>query len=128
LEFKSTVSKLSEQYSALEQQIVDSRRALVPLELLYLVRIGYNTGYTIKKAYEQFFGISVSFGTIYPLLHSLHKGGFLTRKTQVGRTQKFYSLSREGQKALEHNAFFMKSFSKALNNRNSRHKAPSSYL
>jgi DNA-binding PadR family transcriptional regulator len=120
--FKLGVPKSAGQYAALEQQIVDSRRALVPLELLYLVRMGYNTGYTIKKAYEKYFGISVSFGTIYPLLHSLHKGGFLTRKTLTGRTQKFYSLSREGQKALELNANFMKTFSRALSERNIRRK------
>ena len=112
--------KSTAQYASLEQQIVDSRRALVPLELLYLVKKGFTTGYTIKKAYEKYFGISVSFGTIYPLLHSLYKGGFLTRKTQSGRTQKFYSLSREGVKALELNASFMKTFSRALSDRNSR--------
>ena len=120
--------KPTAQYTILEQQIVDSRRALVPLELLYLVRKGYNTGYTIKKAYEQFFGISVSFGTIYPLLHSLYKGGFLTRKTQIGRTQKFYSLSRDGQKALEHNASFMRTFSRALNDRSIKPRASLAYL
>ena len=114
--------KSSLQFAQLEQQIVDSRRALVPLELLYLVRTGYNTGYTIKKAYEHYFGISVSFGTIYPLLHSLHKNGFLTRRTLSGRTQKFYSLSKEGQKALDLNANFMKTFSRALSERRTRRK------
>jgi DNA-binding PadR family transcriptional regulator len=103
-----------------QQQIIDSKRALVPLELLFLVRRGYNTGYTIKKAYEDCFGITVSFGTIYPLLHALYKGGFLTRRTLAGKTTKFYSLTREGHKALDLNASFMKIFTKALSDRNDR--------
>jgi DNA-binding PadR family transcriptional regulator len=96
-------------------QLVDSRKDLVPLELLFLIKRGYQTGYTLKKAYEEYFGISVSFGTIYPLLHSLHKGGYLARGASLsGRTPKFYSLTREGQKALDLNASFVRTFSKAL--------------
>jgi len=107
----------------MEQQIVDSRRDLVPLELLFLIDRGHDTGYRLKKACEKYFGISVSFGTIYPLLHSLHKGGYLTRKTLSGRTTKTYSLTQEGRAALDLNATFVKSFSRALNNRN-RRKSP----
>jgi DNA-binding PadR family transcriptional regulator len=100
-----------------QQQIVDSRRDLVPLELLFLIKSGHNTGYSIKKAYEQYFGINVSFGTIYPLLHSLHRGGFLTRKILSARGTKFYALSREGQQALEFNASFVRTFSRVLSRR-----------
>ena len=102
------------------QLLVDSRRDLVPLELLFLIKKGYNTGYTLKKAYEEYFGISVSFGTIYPLLHSLHKGGFLNRKISSGRAKSYYSLTRQGQKALERNVSFVRTFSKALSHPNQR--------
>lgn len=98
-----------------EQLLVDSRRDLVPLELLYLIKKGHNTGYQLKKAYDEYFGITVSFGTIYPLLHSLHKGGFLNRKRLPGRAKFFYTLNRDGERVLELNASFVQTFSKALN-------------
>ena len=104
----------------MEQQIVDSRRDLVPLELLFLIERGHDTGYTLRKACEEYFGITVSFGTIYPLLHSLHKGGFLARRTLSGRTTKCYTLTEEGRTALDQNATFVKSFSKALNKRHKK--------
>jgi len=82
----------------------DSRRALLAVELLYLIKSGYNTGYRIRKTYTEYFGISVSFGTIYPLLHALHKRGYLTRKRANEQGQKLYALSDEGQSMLDSNA------------------------
>jgi DNA-binding PadR family transcriptional regulator len=99
---------------------VDPRRALLAVELLYLVRSGSATGYQIRKAYMESFGISVSFGTIYPLLHLLHKSGYLTRRQLLGQGQKLYALTRAGQTKLDSNASFLKLFSNAL--KKSNHK------
>ena len=96
----------------------DSRRALLSVELLYLIKNGYNTGYRIKKAYSEYFGISVSFGTIYPLLHTLHKRGYLTRKRANEQGQKLYALSDEGRSMLNSNAIFLQTFSQALKRSN----------
>ena len=48
-------------------------------------------------------GYELSPGTLYPILHDLEEGGYLTRKDRVvgGKVRKYYSLTDEGQKALE---------------------------
>jgi len=105
-------------------QLVDSKKELVPLELLFLIKNGYNTGYALKKAYEEYFGITVSFGTIYPWLHSLYKGGYLAKAaSNTGRTSKFYTLTREGQRALDLNASFLRTFSKVLDRPRDQHRS-----
>jgi DNA-binding PadR family transcriptional regulator len=108
---------IQSQYSLkLAERSIDSRRALIPVELIFLIGLGYNTGYTLRKACEDRFGVTVSFGTIYPLLHSLQLEGYLAERTIFsGRTRKkIYSLTRDGHKALDVNAKFLRTFAKAL--------------
>jgi PadR family transcriptional regulator PadR len=47
-------------------------------------------------------GYDLSPGTLYPLLHSLEKQGYLTRTDQVveGRVRKYYTITEEGRVAL----------------------------
>lgn len=47
-------------------------------------------------------GYSVSWGTLYPLLHSLCAAGCLAREDRVvgGRVRKYYSLTPEGEETL----------------------------
>lgn len=48
-------------------------------------------------------GYQISAGTLYPTLHSLEEEGYLVSERDVveGKTRKYYSLTPEGQEALE---------------------------
>ena len=48
-------------------------------------------------------GYEISPGTLYPILHDLEKAGYLSREDYVvdGKVRKYYSLTMEGQRALE---------------------------
>ncbi|MCM3595460.1 PadR family transcriptional regulator [Metabacillus idriensis] len=48
-------------------------------------------------------GYEIGPGTLYPYLHNLEKAGFLTRedKKENGRIRKYYSITKEGEDALE---------------------------
>lgn len=48
--------------------------------------------------------LSVQQGSLYPALHRLEQQGWITaewKDTEVGRSGKFYSLTRDGKKQLE---------------------------
>lgn len=48
-------------------------------------------------------GYSISSGTLYPILHSLEDGGYLTRRDAVvdGKVRKYYRITEKGVDALE---------------------------
>ncbi|MEA1866351.1 MAG: PadR family transcriptional regulator [Euryarchaeota archaeon] len=48
-------------------------------------------------------GYSISAGTLYPILHSLEKDGYLTRRDEVtdGKVRKYYKITEKGIAALE---------------------------
>ncbi|HDN65338.1 MAG TPA: PadR family transcriptional regulator [Methanosarcinales archaeon] len=48
-------------------------------------------------------GYSISAGTLYPILHSLEDGGYLTRRDTVvdGKVRKYYRITEKGVDALE---------------------------
>ncbi len=48
-------------------------------------------------------GYSISAGTLYPILHSLEDGGYLTRRDAVvdGKVRKYYKITEKGADALE---------------------------
>ncbi|MDR0136242.1 helix-turn-helix transcriptional regulator [Metabacillus idriensis] len=48
-------------------------------------------------------GYEIGPGTLYPYLHNLENAGFLTRedKKENGRIRKYYSITKEGEEALE---------------------------
>jgi DNA-binding PadR family transcriptional regulator len=84
--------------SALVKQLVD-------IEILYLLTFSPKSGYELRKQLQNWFKINVSYGTLYPHLHSLEKTGFITGKWQ----QKFesaplkkrtYSLTQSGKDVL----------------------------
>lgn len=47
-------------------------------------------------------GYEVSPGTLYPILHSLQRSGYLVRVNRVvgGKVRKYYKITREGRQAL----------------------------
>jgi len=48
-------------------------------------------------------GYAISSGTLYPILHSLERDGYLTRRDEVvsGKVRKYYRITERGVGALE---------------------------
>jgi len=63
-------------------------------------------GWGISKRIQLLSGevLSVQQGSLYPALHRLEQQGWITadwKDTELGRSAKFYSLTREGKQQLE---------------------------
>jgi len=76
---------------------------LLDIQILRLIDAEPMWGYKIKKEVETKFGIKLRHGTLYPLLNSLEKKGFLKsqKQQQLGRTQKVYTITEKGRKYIE---------------------------
>jgi transcriptional regulator len=64
-------------------------------------------GWGISKRILQLSGdvLSVQQGSLYPALHRLEQQGWIAaewKDTDLGRSAKFYALTRDGKKQLEH--------------------------
>ena len=48
-------------------------------------------------------GYSISFGTLYPILHKLEKEGYLKSRKEIvnGKVRKYYKITPDGHEALE---------------------------
>ena len=84
------------------------RSAQGTLDLLILKTIAKEPlhGWGIAKRIQLLSGdvLSVGQGSLYPALHRLKQQGWITaewKDSDLGRSAKFYSLSREGRKQLE---------------------------
>jgi PadR family transcriptional regulator PadR len=78
------------------------------LDLLILKTIAREAlhGWAISKRIQQLSDdvLTVQQGSLYPALHRLEHQGWITadwKPTDLGRTAKFYSLTREGRHQLE---------------------------
>jgi PadR family transcriptional regulator, regulatory protein PadR len=78
------------------------------LDLLILKTIAGSPlhGWGIAKRIQLLSGdvLSVGQGSLYPALHRLEQQGWITaewKDSDLGRSAKFYSISREGRKQLE---------------------------
>lgn len=76
-----------------------------PLVLSILAR-GESYGYAIIQEVRQLSGgqLAWSDGMLYPVLHRLEKEGLIKArwgKSETGRKRRYYTLSRDGGKALE---------------------------
>ena len=62
---------------------------------------GYEIIETLKRRSQNVFEMKA--GTLYPLLHQLEEKNLLTvyEKEFSGKTRKYYSITKEGRKALE---------------------------
>lgn len=91
-----------------------------PLLILALLKDGDKYGYEMieelaKRSDDTFL---LKEGTLYPLLHSLEKEGFVKSYTKVapsGRERKYYQLTRSGRAQLEHKEKEWKLFSEKVN-------------
>lgn len=73
-------------------------RSLAPLLALLALRNREMSGYDLIKLIYQNFGVLLSAGTMYPILHSLEGHGMVT--DQVQGTKRVYAISEEGKSAL----------------------------
>jgi transcriptional regulator len=76
-------------------------------------------GWGIAKRIQQLSDeeLSVGQGSLYPALHRLEQQGWITaewKDTELGRSAKFYSLTREGRQQLERELETWKRLSSAV--------------
>ena len=91
-----------------------------PLLVLSLLRDGDKYGYEMvtelaKRSDDTF---QLKEGTLYPLLHTLEKNGFVTsymQSTPSGRERKYYRLTHSGREQLEYKEKEWRVFSEKVN-------------
>ena len=74
--------------------------------LLKILALEPLNGFAVSQRLKQVSGdvLQVSDGSLYPALHKLEVGGWITaewKPTENNRRAKFYSLTKSGRKALE---------------------------
>ena len=91
-----------------------------PLLVLSLLKDGDKYGYEmvteLAKRSDNTFQLKE--GTLYPLLHTLEKNRYVTaytKQTPNGRERKYYRLTSDGQRYLEHKECEWKLFSEKVN-------------
>lgn len=91
-----------------------------PLLVLSLLRDGDKYGYEMvtelaKRSDDTF---QLKEGTLYPLLHTLEKNGFVTsymQSTPSGRERKYYRLTHSGREQLQYKEKEWRVFSEKVN-------------
>ncbi len=83
-------------------------KQLVDIEILYLLTFSPKSGYKLRKKLLSWFKISISYGTLYPHLHSLEKSGLILGAWQqkfdeAPLKKRMYSMTPLGQKILRNN-------------------------
>jgi PadR family transcriptional regulator PadR len=83
---------------------VQVRKGLLELCILNALASEERYGYELVKTLVAIPGLGVSEGTIYPLLSRLRVAGLITSRLEessAGPARKYYSLTKEGRKAME---------------------------
>jgi len=88
--------------------VVSATKQLVDIEILYLLTFSPKSGYELRKKLLSWFKINISYGTLYPHLHSLEKSGLIVGAWQqkfdeAPLKKRMYSLTPVGQKILRGN-------------------------
>jgi DNA-binding PadR family transcriptional regulator len=83
-------------------------KQLVDIEILYLLTFSPKSGYELRKKLLSWFKISISYGTLYPHLHSLERSGLILGTWQqkfdeAPLKKRMYSLTPIGQRILRSN-------------------------
>ena len=76
-------------------------RQLVDVEILYLLNFGPKSGYQLKKHLASSFHLDLSYGTLYPHLHSLDKAQLISgtwkyQSENAPLRKRMYSLTQKG--------------------------------
>ena len=83
---------------------VQVRKGLLELCILNALADEERYGYDLVKTLVDVHGLGVREGTIYPLLSRLRMAGLITSRLEessAGPARKYYSMTREGRKAME---------------------------
>lgn len=99
----STGSKLIEEIA--EEDSKNISRQLVDLEILYLLNFGPKSGYQLKKSLYSSFQLNLSYGTLYPHLHSLDKSQLISgtwkyQSENAPLRKRMYTLTPKGSAKL----------------------------
>lgn len=87
---------------AIEKSLLSGSTGMLLLKLLSEKDMyGYEMIETLRERSENVFELKA--GTLYPLLHGLEEKRFLTayEKEVGGKLRKYYSITKQGRKALE---------------------------
>ncbi len=81
---------------------------LLDVFILYTLNAGARSGYDVKKTLAKLFAVKVSYGSLYPHLHSLERAGLLTGEwvphaKAKDLRKKQYSLTEMGRASLRAN-------------------------
>jgi DNA-binding PadR family transcriptional regulator len=90
------------QTNAIARQFVDT-------EILYLLRFGDRSGYELRKDLMSAFSVNISYGTLYPHLHSLEESHMISgvwsqKDSGASLKKKVYSLTPNGALVLKNSA------------------------
>ena len=94
----------AEQEMDLGKWVTQLRKGVLELCILGLLSRGELYAYDLVKLLAQNRALMITEGTIYPLLSRLRVAGLITARLEEsssGPARKYYSLTREGRKAME---------------------------
>jgi DNA-binding PadR family transcriptional regulator len=100
---------------AIDKTLLSGSMAMIVLRLLSEKDMyGYEMIDTLRQRSENVFELKA--GTLYPLLHNLEDKSFLTCYEQevMGKTRKYYRITKEGRKYLEEKKAEWQQYSSAV--------------
>lgn len=102
---------------AVDKSLLTGSMTMLVLKLLSEKDMyGYEMIDTLRKKSQNVFELKA--GTLYPLLHGLEEKGMLTVYEQefLGKTRKYYSITKEGKKLLKNKTEEWNEYSGAIAN------------
>ena len=100
---------------AVDKTLISGSMTMLLLKLLSEGdKYGYEMIDTLRQRSENVFELKA--GTLYPLLHSMESKNLLTsyEKEVLGKTRKYYSITKEGRKVLKAKEEEWKEYSQAV--------------
>jgi DNA-binding PadR family transcriptional regulator len=100
-----TTSEKPKESTLEEVEAKNVARQLLDLEILYLLTFGAKSGYELKKNLLSSFNLNLSYGTLYPHLHSLEKeelihGNWEFQEENAPLKKRVYTLTTAGSEKL----------------------------
>jgi PadR family transcriptional regulator PadR len=97
--------------------ISQARKGTLELGILVLLKNKKRYGLEIIQLLEEYGGLEVSEGTIYPLLNRLKREGMIGSEwveSGTGHPRKYYFLTKDSQKQIAEMTDYWRKFSKTL--------------
>lgn len=102
---------------AVDKTLISGSMTMLLLKLLSEGdKYGYEMIETLRQRSENVFELKA--GTLYPLLHSMESKHYLTsyEKEVLGKTRKYYSITKEGRKILKNKETEWQQYTRAVAN------------